>query len=84
MNLKNYDNYLINNFSDLESVQINISFDKKLYEKLNKLVIKLNKKRIRKICYNRTELLILAIKLYILFLNENEDNICHIFDAVDS
>lgn len=80
MNFKNYDNYLINNFSNLDTVQINITFDKKLYERLNELVIKLNKKRIRKIYYNRTELLILAIKLYILFLNENEENIIYAFE----
>ena len=80
MNFKNYDNYLLNSFNHLESVQINISFDKKLFERLNELVIKLNKKRIRKICYNRTELLILAIKLYILFLNENEENIIYAFE----
>lgn len=62
-----YDELLLKHFleDDVKSVQVHYFFEKDLFISFDNLVEKINSKTKRKSKYSRTELLRLAIKLYV-------------------
>lgn len=72
-----YDEFLLNKLieDDVESVQVHYYFEKDLLNSFDNIVEKLNSHTKRKSKYSRTELLRLAIKLYIYMYKQKKGRI---------